>query len=105
VRTAHFGCTFIRTAAIKRMDKPWFLFEANEDGEWNGGHTDEDLYFWDNFVHNGNRLGMATNVSIGHAELMITWPSRNSPGGKVYQHTTDYWQERIAPASAWGVVK
>ena len=105
VKTAHFGLTFIRTDAIKRMDKPWFLFEANDDGEWNGGHTDEDLYFWDNFVDNGNRLGIATNVSIGHAELMVTWPSMKSPTGKVHQHTTDYWKERIAHPDAWGVVK
>jgi len=105
VATAHFGLTFIRTAAIKRMTKPWFLFEANDEGTWTGGHVDEDLYFWKNFVGAGNRLGVATNVSIGHAELMVSWPSRCTQGGKVYQHTTDYWKQRIAPEAAWGVVK
>ena len=105
VETAHFGCTFIRTAAIKKMPKPWFLHEANAQGEFTGGHLDEDLYFWKKFAASGNRLGIATNVSVGHAELMITWPSRSVEGGKVQQHTTEFWNNgKKPPEGAWGFV-
>jgi hypothetical protein len=105
VETAHFGCTFIRTAAIKKMQKPWFLHEANERGEFNGGHVDEDIYFWKKFHASGNKLGIATNVSVGHAELMITWPSRSAEGGKVQQHTTEFWNGgKKPPEGAWGFV-
>ena len=104
--TAHFGCTFIRTEAIKKMRKPWFIAKANADGGFSGGHTDEDIHFWREFVRSGNRLGIATNVAIGHAELMITWPSRSDPAGCVQQHTTQYWNDgQKPPEGAWGIVK
>lgn len=105
VETAHFGCTFIRTAAIKKMPKPWFLAEANAEGTFTGGHIDEDIYFWKKFAASGNRLGIATHVSVGHAELMITWPSRSVEGGKVQQHTTEFWNNgKKPPEGAWGFV-
>lgn len=106
VETAHFGLTFIRTEALKRTPKPWFLAKPNDDGEWTGGHTDEDIYFWKEFAKAGNKLGLATQISVGHAELMITWPSRTVDGGKVQQHTTDFWNGgRIPPEAAWGGIK
>lgn len=105
VETAHFGCTFIRTAAIKKMPKPWFLAEANAEGTFTGGHIDEDIYFWKKFAASGNRLGISTHVSVGHAELMITWPSRSVEGGKVQQHTTEFWNGgKKPPEGAWGFV-
>ena len=104
VETAHFGLTLIRTEALKRMPKPWFLAAPNEKGEWNGDHTDEDISYWRSWKKCGNTLGIATHVSIGHAELMITWPSRQVEGSKVQQHTTDYWQEQKAHPKAWGAV-
>lgn len=102
--TAHFGCTMIRTSAIKKMQKPWFLAKANDNGEWTGGHTDEDIFFWREFTAAGNKLGIATNISVGHAELLISWPSREVEGNVVRQHTTNYWQEQKAPEKAWGIV-
>lgn len=103
--TAHFGCTFIRTAAIKKTPKPWFLAEANAEGTFTGGHVDEDIYFWKKFAASGNRLGIATHVSVGHAELMITWPSRSVEGGKVQQHTTEFWNGgKKPPEGAWGFI-
>jgi hypothetical protein len=105
VDTAHFGLTFLRTSALKKMRKPWFIASANEDGEWTGGHTDEDIAFWRGWKACGNTLGLATHVSVGHAELMITWPSRSVDGGKVQQHTTEYWTTgQKAPEKAWGQV-
>jgi hypothetical protein len=105
VETAHFGLTFLRTAGLKKMKKPWFIAKANADGEWTGGHVDEDIAFWKSWAACGNTLGLATHVSVGHAELMITWPSRKDGGGKLHQHTTDYWLNgQKAPEDAWGQV-
>ena len=104
VETAHFGCTFIRTAAIKKMPKPWFIAKANEKGEFDGGHEDEDIGFWKSFSRAGNKLGIATHVSVGHAELMITWPSRTVEGGKIQQHTTEFWNSHKPPENAWGFI-
>ncbi len=87
------------------MAKPWFLAEANAEGTFTGGHIDEDIYFWKKFAASGNRLGIATHVSVGHAELMITWPSRSVEGGKVQQHTTEFWNGgKKPPEGAWGFV-
>lgn len=103
VKTAHFGLTFIRTEALKKTPKPWFLAQPNAEGRWGEGRIDEDLYFWHEFAKAGNKLGMATQISVGHAELMISWPSLD--GGKVLQHTTDYWSNgQKAPERAWGHV-
>ena len=106
VETAHFGLTFLRTEALKKLPKPWFLAKANDAGEWTGGHTDEDIFFWREWAKAGNTLGVATHISVGHAELMVTWPSREVEGGKVQQHTTEYWTNgQKAPEKAWGQVK
>ena len=106
VETAHFGCTFIRTEALKKVPKPWFVAQASEAGDCRGGHIDEDIHFWKAFYKAGNKLGIATQVSVGHAELMITWPSRTSGGGKIQQHSTDFWNsDRNPPEGAWGFIK
>jgi hypothetical protein len=106
VETAHFGCTFIRTAALKKVPKPWFVAHPSEAGDFRGGHIDEDIHFWKAFYKAGNKLGIATQVSVGHAELMITWPSRSSAGSKVQQHATDFWNsDRNPPEGAWGFIK
>lgn len=105
VETAHFGLTFIRADALKRTPRPWFVETANEQGTFTGGHCDADIAFWRAFAAAGNKLGLATHVSVGHAELMITWPSRENPDCKVLQHTTDFWKHgQKAPEKAWGHV-
>jgi hypothetical protein len=105
VETAHFGCTLFRTAALKKVQKPWFLAHANDVGEWTGGHVDEDIHFWKEWSRAGNTAGMTTQIAIGHAELMITWPSRENEAGKIHQHTTEYWNSSTPPEKAWGIVK
>lgn len=105
VETAHFGLTFIRTSALLATPKPWFVETANERGMFDGGHCDADIHFWKQFCKAGHKLGIATRVSVGHAELMISWPSRQSETCKVLQHTTDYWAGgQKAPEKAWGQV-
>lgn len=103
VETAHFGCTFLRTSALKKVPKPWFLAQPNEHGSYRDGHVDEDIVFWKKWAAAGNTLGIATNISVGHAELMITWPSRTVPDGKIHQHPTHFWNEG-APENVWGYV-
>jgi hypothetical protein len=105
VATAHFGCTFLRCEALRRTPKPWFLAKANDEGTFTGGHVDEDIGFWRAWEAAGNTLGMATNVSVGHAELMITWPSRENATGKIQQHTTDFWHSMKPPEGSWGFVE
>ena len=105
VETAHFGLTYLRTSALRKVPKPWFASQANSAGGWDGGHIDEDIGFWKAWAKAGNTLGIATGVSVGHAELMVTWPSRTVSGGKVQQHTTEYWANgQKAPKEAWGQV-
>jgi hypothetical protein len=36
---------------------------------------------------------------------MVTWPSLESPGNTVQQHSTDYWNSgQKAPKEAWGQI-
>ena len=105
VETAHFGLTLIRASALRATPKPWFVETANDEGTFTGGHVDSDIAFWRQFAKSGHKLGLATHVSVGHAELMITWPSRQVADCKVLQHTTDYWAHgQKAPEKAWGQV-
>ena len=106
VGTAHFGLTFLRTSALKKMPKPWFEATPNDEGEFTGGHIDEDVSFWHKWREAGNTLGMATGVSVGHCELMVTWPSLGVPGNKIQQHSTEYWNSgQKAPKEAWGAIQ
>jgi hypothetical protein len=106
VDTAHFGLTLIRVSALKKLPKPWFLAAAGADGTWEApDHVDEDIFFWNQWKAAGNTLGIATAVSIGHIEPMITWPSRETGTGKVQQHTTEYWKGGAGPKEAWGIVR
>jgi hypothetical protein len=73
VETAHFGCTFIRTEALRKTPKPWFIAEASERGDYRGGHVDEDIHFWKSFHKAGNKLGIATQVSVGRSEPLPAW--------------------------------
>lgn len=97
VGTAHFGLTFLRTESLKKLKKPWFQSRPNENGEFNGGHLDEDLWFWERWREAGNTIGIATQVSIGHMELMVTWPSLEVEGNKIHQHSTDFWNNGQKP--------
>lgn len=102
VDTAHFGCTFISTAALKRTPKPWFLGVPNEDGEWGDGRTDDDIWFWKQFRKGGNRLFVSPRVVLGHGEYMVTWPGERL-AAPVYQHSTDFLQTGVRPENTWRV--
>jgi len=105
--SAHFGLTVLRCSAIRRLKKPWFLGVPNEDGGWEDlpddktPRTDPDVYFWRNWRESGNTLGVSPQVAIGHAELVITWPSQRLKG--IHQYPNDYWNGGgRRPPEAWG---
>lgn len=98
VATAHFGLTLIRTAALKRMAKPWFHSQPSPAGDWGEGHVDEDIAFWRKWEAAGNTLHLANRVAIGHAELMCRWPDVNLQVH--YQSMTDFQQKGV-PEECW----
>lgn len=110
VDTAHFGCTLIRSSALKKTPTPWFLGTPRPDGHWGDApageptRTDPDIHFWRQFKAAGNTLGIAPQVAIGHAELKFTWPGRDLRA--VYQSPSDYWNKGgRRPPDAWGSIE
>lgn len=101
VDTAHFGLTIIRTAALRRTLKPWFIGVPGKDGAWGDGRRDPDIYFWHRFREAGNTVAVCPQVAIGHAELVITWPDQKLK--TVYQYPTHFWGSGgKRPPEAWG---
>lgn len=98
VATAHFGLTLIRTAALRRIKKPWFHSQPTPEGDWGEGHVDEDIAFWRKWEEAGNTLHLASRVAIGHAELMARWPDVNLQ--VFYQSMTDFQQKGV-PEECW----
>jgi hypothetical protein len=81
---AHFGATLIRVSAIRKMRRPWFLETPNEEGRWGEGRTDPDIYFWRNFAESGNKLFLAPQVHLAHAQVMYTVPGPDLKPRHVY---------------------
>lgn len=110
VDTAHFGCTLIRSKALKATPAPWFLGTPRPDGHWGDApageecRTDPDIHFWRQFKTAGHTLGIAPQVAIGHAELKFTWPGRDLK--PVWQSPSDYWATGgRRPPAAWGSIE
>lgn len=70
VVTGHFGLTLFRSKIFETLKKPWFLPQPDKNGGWDEGRLDEDIYFWHNFNHCGFKLFLATEIYVGHLELM-----------------------------------
>lgn len=98
VATAHFGLTLIRTAALKKIAKPWFHSVPSPNGDWGEGHVDEDINFWRKWEAAGNSLHLANRVPIGHAELLVKWPDINLH--TFHQTMTDFQQNGV-PQECW----
>lgn len=102
VDTAHFGCTIISTAALKRMQKPWFLETPDPSGSWGTGRTDSDIAFWKQWRASGNKVFVTPRVSIGHGEYVVTWPGKDL-SKPVFQWTSEYMKTHRPPETAWSV--
>lgn len=102
VDTAHFGCTIISTAALKRMQKPWFLETPDPSGSWGTGRTDSDIAFWRQWRASGNKVFVTPRVSIGHGEYVVTWPGKDL-SKPVFQWTSEYMKTHRPPETAWSV--
>jgi len=107
VDTAHFGLTVLRCSALRRLPKPWFLGTPNEFGDWEDveegqvGRQDPDIHFWSQWRECGNTVGVCPQISIGHAELVITWPDQKMKG--IHQYPKDFWDNGgRRPPEAWG---
>jgi len=74
VATGNFGLSLFRVSSLKKLKKPWFLPEPDSAGGWDKGRTDEDIYFWNNFIASGLTACIANEVMIGHLQLMCTFP-------------------------------
>ncbi len=102
VDSAHFGCTVISTAALKRCKKPWFWSKPAPDGTWNDGRLDPDIYWWKNWRDSGNRVFVTPRVILGHGEYVVTWPGKDL-SSPVFQWTTEFTSKLKAPDTAWSV--
>lgn len=109
VDSAHFGLTVIRTSALRRMPKPWFLGVPTSEGDWNDVEAesgivprcDPDMFFWRKWREAGNTLAICPQVAIGHAELVITWPDQRLKA--IHQYPNHYWSAGgRRPPEAWG---
>lgn len=94
---AHFGLTLIRTKALALVPKPWFHHVPDADGAWHDGRVDDDVAFWKKFVAAGNRACIAPRVSIGHLQMMVTWPDEFLR--PVHQYVND-WRSKGRPANS-----
>lgn len=99
VDAAHFGLTILRVDALKRMPHPWFLGVPNDEGKWDEGRTDEDMYFWKKWKEIGNTLAVCPRVPIGHSELMVMWWKR--AGGVMIQHWRDFESKGVPLEAKW----
>jgi FkbM family methyltransferase len=86
-----YALTIIKTEAIKKMPKPWFVNIPNADGEWEHGKHDADSYFWWKFREAGNKLYMANNVRVGHLHEEVLWV--DSDFNLIKQGLTDYYSK------------
>lgn len=88
IASGHFGLTLIRTSALNKLPKPWFMPVPDKNGGWNDGRIDEDVNFWFNFRNAGLNLFNANRVVVGHFQSLITWPSKELT--PVHQFPNDY---------------
>ncbi len=97
VDTAHFGLTLLRTRCFEKLPRPWFRELPDKDGRWGNDRVDPDIYFWKNWKAAGYNLHIATGVSIGHCQQVVTWPDRQL---QPFHQYLDNFQKQGPPAAA-----
>jgi len=76
IATGHFGLTIIRASSLAKLKKPWFLAIPDKDGRWETDYIDEDISFWRNCENVGLEVRLANEVSVGHLQNVISWPTK-----------------------------
>ena len=89
-KTAHFGLTVIRLAALKNLPKPWFQGVPNLDKKWRDYRIDPDIYFWKQWDENGRTLFIDPMCRVGHLEEMIAYYDERM---QVQRTTPVKWRE------------
>lgn len=92
---AHFGLTVLRASSMRKLTHPWFLDVPDETGQWGDARVDADIHFWKKFVSEGFKVCVANRVSVGHLQLVATWPNRELR--PIHQYTTEF-QRRGEPS-------
>jgi hypothetical protein len=98
VATAHFGLTVIRADSLKKLPRPWFNGVPSDDGSWQEGRIDDDIWFWQQMERAGMEVRLANRVTIGHCEMMVLWPDQDFH--LTTQHPVDFWKNG-APENVW----
>lgn len=96
ILNGHFGFTMFRAEKFAAMKRPWFQCQPGPDG-WGEGRIDGDMNFWNRWKEAGNTVGLASRVSVGHIETVVTWPDEAMR--PIYQHTKE-WRESGKPPGA-----
>jgi hypothetical protein len=86
VSTAHFGLTMISVKHLKQIAKPWFWSKPDDQGEWQEGKLDDDIYFWAKWREAGFRVFVDSSVSIGHLEEMVAVFDADGKHKHIYPH-------------------
>lgn len=71
ITSAHFGLTALRVDKLKTVKKPWFFAQPDENGQWEDGRIDDDIWFWKQWKEAGNTLFLDAGCRIGHLEEMV----------------------------------
>lgn len=98
VSTAHFGLTAIKLSKLKDVPRPWFCSVPCEDGSWNEGKVDDDIYFWRQWTKAGHRVFVDSGLSIGHMEEMISY--FDDEGNHRFMYPNDWFAENIQKKEA-----
>jgi hypothetical protein len=98
ITTGHFGLTLIRMDSLRRLPRPWFMAQPNDELRWGEGRADADISFWKDWKANGLSLYVANRVPVGHLELTIAWPNRRMR--KIQQNLSEY-NLRGKPGEVW----
>lgn len=77
IHTGHFGLTLIKTAALKKMPKPWLRSIPTDEGEWDEGRIDADIYFWQQAEKYGLGVFQANHIRIGHLQVVVSWVNKD----------------------------
>lgn len=98
IRTAHFGLTLLRVAALRKLPRPWFRGVPDAEGRWGPGSVDDDIWFWRQWQAAGFKLCQANGIVIGHLELMVRWPGAE---GNVINQIAREWRNEGKPKGTW----